>query len=127
MEFTFYGHPNITAKHRTTMEITKDDNVTKEGDCIIGVKADFSPEELRGLTGRQMLIISSGQHEEHIRFLANPAFMDEREIVIRLGSFMSPRTLGTDADKAAHDLRMRELFKAPKTKFNARIIPCEGN
>lgn len=42
MEFTvrFMGHRNITAKHRTTLEITKDEEITRKADCIIGVRAD---------------------------------------------------------------------------------------
>ncbi|HIP58595.1 MAG TPA: DUF371 domain-containing protein, partial [Archaeoglobus profundus] len=33
---TAWGHPNITAKHRTTLEITKDEELSIRGDCIIG-------------------------------------------------------------------------------------------
>ncbi len=39
--FTAQGHPNILATHKTTLEITKDTEVTGEGGCIIAVKADF--------------------------------------------------------------------------------------
>ncbi len=34
-----WGHENILSTHRTTIEITKDKNLTKKGDCIIGVNA----------------------------------------------------------------------------------------
>jgi len=47
--FTCYGHENITAKHKTTLEFTKDKDLGLEGDCIVGVKADFSLKSLKKL------------------------------------------------------------------------------
>ena len=40
-KFKAYGHPNITAKHKTTLEFTKDKELSLRGDCIVGVKSDF--------------------------------------------------------------------------------------
>ena len=34
-----WGHENIMCTHRTTIEITRDKNMSKRGDCIIGVNA----------------------------------------------------------------------------------------
>ncbi len=45
--FTCYGHENITCKHKTTLEFTKDNDLSLKGDCIAGVKADFSLVQLR--------------------------------------------------------------------------------
>jgi hypothetical protein len=44
-----FGHPNILAIHPTTLMITKDTQVSKNGDCIVAVAAnkslaDFSTE-----------------------------------------------------------------------------------
>ena len=47
MKFTAYGHPNITARHKTTLEFTKDKELSLRGDCIVGVKADFSLSEIK--------------------------------------------------------------------------------
>ncbi|MEM2324735.1 MAG: DUF371 domain-containing protein, partial [Archaeoglobaceae archaeon] len=41
-EILAFGHSNITAKHRTTFEITKDQEISKRADCVIGVKASKS-------------------------------------------------------------------------------------
>ena len=51
MEYSFncYGHENITARHKTTLEFTKDRDLSLKGDCIIGVKADFSLPQLKNL------------------------------------------------------------------------------
>lgn len=45
--FTCYGHENITCKHKTTLEFAKDNDLSLKGDCIVGVKADFSLVQLK--------------------------------------------------------------------------------
>ncbi len=40
--FTAWGHENITANHKRTLEFTKDNELSLEGDCILGVSANFS-------------------------------------------------------------------------------------
>ncbi|MFH1133580.1 MAG: DUF371 domain-containing protein [Nanoarchaeota archaeon] len=122
-EFCFRGHPTITAKHKTTLEITKDSSVTAKGDCIVGVSADFDSAKLRGLTGKHVLEIRSGQQSAAVVFEANPHFNDAHEIVIRRSTFLSPRTLGTMADKAACDLPLR--FNDPSETFDVVIRPHE--
>src|SRR5271155_5070525 len=36
----FFGHPMVRCAHRTTIEVTRDEHLTIDGDCIIGVRAD---------------------------------------------------------------------------------------
>ena len=38
----FLGHKNILSLHEKTIEITKDSELTTNGDCIVGVGADIS-------------------------------------------------------------------------------------
>ena len=45
--FSCYGHENITARHKTTLEFTKDDEMRLEGDCIVGIGADFELASLK--------------------------------------------------------------------------------
>ena len=47
--FTCYGHENITAKHKTTLEFTKDKDLSLKGDCIVGVNADFDINKIKEL------------------------------------------------------------------------------
>ena len=37
---TAFGHKNVRATHRTTLEITKDEELSVRGDCIVAVAAD---------------------------------------------------------------------------------------
>jgi len=40
------GHPNILGTHLTTFEITREDHLTYNGNCIIGVSADKGCNDL---------------------------------------------------------------------------------
>ena len=121
MHFFIYGHPNISAKHKTTLEFTKDKEVSKKGDCIVGVKASFSFSKIKKLLNKKRIKIIIGK--EKIIADVNPDFNDKKEIVIRKSDFKSKRTLGINANKAAVDLS-RKLVKRlqdPKEKIKVKI------
>jgi len=40
IEIPFKGHKNILSLHKKTIEITKESELTINGDCIIGTSAD---------------------------------------------------------------------------------------
>lgn len=127
--FTAKGHPNILATHKTTLEITKDTEMTEKGDCIVAVAAGFSLERLREIIGRcqngkiKLTIEAAGINEE-ITAVANKDFSSGREIVFRKGSFLSGRTLGTRADKAAAQLG-RELVERLRSSSTAVSVTVE--
>lgn len=106
--FTAWGHENITAKHKRTLEFTKDNELNIEGDCILGVSSNFSIYDLRELInegGKLKMIITAGDISDEVVFDANKDFNDEKEIVVRIGDFSSERTLGVKADKACSGLK----------------------
>lgn len=43
------GHPNISGRHPTTFEVTKEDHLSSCGDCIIGIEADKGAADLSPL------------------------------------------------------------------------------
>ena len=119
--FSASGHPCISACHATTLEFTTSADVTPQGDCIIGVSARPGFRRLFGLRGRQVLILTVGGLEERVRFEANPGYSDAHEMVIRKSGFLSPRTLGTHADKSALDLCFRGRLRDPQCTILARV------
>ena len=133
MKYTFkaQGHPNILATHRTTLEITKDSELTKKGDCIIAVGADFSLQLIKELVGSCQngdkigLIIEAAGMKENIVAVVNKKFSSDKEIVLRKGSFTSERTLGISADKAAAGLD-RELVEKLKSTDCAVSVTIEA-
>lgn len=128
------GHRNITAKHRTTLEFTKDREVTKRGDCIVAVKAskglkDFSEEFKKKAKNSKAIIkcvIKCQDLEEIItgRGHENLSFEHPNDIVIRKSDFICPRTLMIRADKAAKDLdrRLIDMLKNEKQEVLIKIF-----
>lgn len=125
MEYSFncYGHENITARHKTTLEFTKDRDLSLKGDCIMGVKADFSLPQLKNfiksIDNNKITIIIETMNNinknnnkiiEKINAEINPGFNSDKDIVIRKSDFRDERTLAVKADKAAYELS-RELIK----------------
>lgn len=121
--FKAFGHPNILATHKTTLELTEEKNLSVKGDCIIGVKAEL-PDLTQFLSLKKAWMkIKVQDYEEIISFEPNPSYKKGRELVIRLGQHRSERTFGTDADKAAKHLnrRMIELIKNPEQEIQVEI------
>ena len=124
--FTAWGHENITGKHKRTLEFTKESELSLGGDCILGVNANFSIYDLKELIqeGTKLkMVITAGDVSDEIIFEGNPAFDDDKEIVVRMGEFSSDRTLGLRADKACSDLKKEliERLNNPDQKIDVLI------
>ena len=124
-EFSAHCHSNITARHKTTLEFTKDSELSEKGDCIIGIKADFELEELKRFMNFDRIRIKITATEltgltEEITAVPNPDFSSNYELVIRKTDFTSKRTFAVKADKAAADMN-REFADALKSNGRIRI------
>lgn len=112
-EIIAFGHPNITATHTTTLEITKDSELGKEGSCIIGVKANKAcsnlSEDFRNALkeARKLEItLEAGGVEEKIVAYGSPALKlsHTEDIVVRTSDFIDERTLAILSDKSANEI-----------------------
>lgn len=132
MRITAYGHPNVLATHPTTIEVTTESFLTKRGNCIIGIKASHSVADLRNfllpLKGSNIDIIFSVQDvTETVTGFIHPdlSLTNTTSMVLRKSSFICPRTLVVNANKASKDLN-RDLVKNmrnPTQKMVIHIIP----
>ena len=125
--FEIYGHKNVLSAHRKTIEFTKDADLTKNGDCIVGVRSDFSPEELKkflDLKGIKITIIANSA-KDLITATPNKNFDSDREMVVRMGGFDSKRTFAMRADKAASSLN-RDLVAALRMGVKATVTVSEA-
>lgn len=114
------GHHNVSARHKTTFEITKENFLTPQGDCIIAISADrgmtdFSSEFRIALKNDNAILeikMSCGGIEENITAHGHPdlSFANHEEMVVRKSSYTCERTLAVRADKASCDLR-RDFVK----------------
>ena len=123
-KFHAYGHENIKATHKTTLEFTKDDELSKKGDCIIGIKANFDLEKIKDFIKKSKyrdIIITIETPDKKIKEVIsaelNPHFSHDKELVIRKTDFLSDRTLAIRANKAAFELN-KELINYLKEKRN---------
>jgi hypothetical protein len=129
-----YGHRNIQATHESTLEITKESELSKKGDCIIAVSAnkaiaDLNPKFrgiLRNENAKITMLIEAGGIVEAVNafgsrrlVLAHPT-----DIVVRKSSYVCSRTLAINADKAAWDLsrKLVERLRDPKQKVKITLI-----
>lgn len=130
--FNCYGHENITARHKTTLEFTKDAEMRLEGDCIVGVNADFSLSQLKkfikSLKGNNTVTITietlneGNKIIEKINAEINPNFNSDREMVIRKTDFISERTFAIKANKAAFELNRDLMGFLKENSSELRII-----
>ena len=128
MRMTAYGHPNIQGTHSTTIEVTTEDNLSKRGDCIIGVRASHSLSDIRDLLfplkGSHVRVVFTVDTERDVvTGFIHPSlkFSDTKALIIRKSSFLCPRTLLIQADKAAMDLN-RLLIEKMKTPHQEMVI-----
>lgn len=127
IRFTCSGHKNILGSHSRTLEFTKDSWLTPDGNCIIGINADFDRAGLKNLLayGSMRIYLSAEGISDTITADVNPDFDIDDEIVVRLGEFRSQRTLGVNSDKASThvDRRLIEKMKNPEQRM---IVEIEG-
>lgn len=128
--FIVKGHPNVTSKHKTTLEFTKDIEIGLAADCIVGVASgvglkDLPPEMLRSMRDRNTRItvrLETENSEDEIHGYGHEdlALDHPTDMVIRKSEFKCGRTLMIMADKAACDLKtdmVRDLADSKQLKI----------
>lgn len=117
---TAHGHENVLSTNKTTLEITREEHLTKRGDCIIAVRADKAATDLN-LKFRQAaqnehaqitMIVEADGEVEIINAWGSPklSFTHPTDLVVRKSDHTCGRTMAIRADKAAKDLS-RNLIK----------------
>lgn len=130
---TAHGHKNIQATHETTLEITKDHELSRRGTCIIAVSADKSMadlnHELKAATqadnSRITILIQAGNASDIVHAYGSSKLVltHPTDMVIRKSNFFCERTLAVRADKAACDLsrELAEKLKDPRQKVKVTL------
>lgn len=112
--FQARGHRLIKASHKTTLELTKDHNLTEKGDCIVGVSSSHGLNDLPIGIKKKIQLSSSlvvlklkiGEGKVKITGQGDPnlTLTHLTDIVIRKSSFTCPRTLFINSSHGATDL-----------------------
>ena len=132
------GHENILSTHRTTIEITKDKNLTKRGDCIIGINASKAcndlTEELKILikNGTKFkIILKADEMQDYFYGYGNRnlRLLDKNDMVFRKSDFICDRTVLINCSKSSVEIN-RDLTKTlrnPNSKLSIIIESTELN
>ena len=108
------GHPLVRGNHPTTFEVTREDHLTKYGNCIIGIAADKGCKDLSPSFKR---IISHDDAVLFTRLSCNGVTIEVKskgsslftldhptDMVWRRSSFVCGRTIGIISDHVAATL-----------------------
>lgn len=130
-KYSFYsfGHPSILGTHKNSLELNKDSTLTAEGNCIIGIRSDFSFSDLKAFLGYKKLAVELrvGNLKDTLFCVPNPSFNSNNELIIRTGDFKSERTFGILSTKSSFSLN-RELVSRladDSVKILVTIFPVE--
>lgn len=127
-EIEFFGHENIRSKHKKTIEITKDSNLTTKGDCIVGVRATAScydipkniKQKLKNTNSNVRFTLRVNDQEFIVEGKGHKdlTLTHQEDIVLRKSDFVCPRTMAIKCDKASDELPrgMIKLLQDPNTK-----------
>ena len=129
--FYAWGHHNVKAMHRTTLEITREEHLTLRGDCIIAVNSEKSVSDLvpevkqaiRHEGAKVMLMLRLLDVEEVISGHGSEKLLltSPLSIVCRKSDYICPRTLMIRCDKAAIDVN-RELVEYLRRGLRLQVI-----
>jgi hypothetical protein len=124
---------NVRATHHSTLEFTKENNLSRTGDCIIAVAADKGPSDLsdefkaslRRPNAKLTITIEANGITEQISAHGSPNLIltHPSEMVVRTSTHVDSRTLAIGADKAAHDLsgQLVERLRNPNQKIKITL------
>ena len=128
-----YGHENIRATHKTTLEITKESTLTKRGDCVIAVGAtkgakDLSSEFKEAMKRQDAQItitVEASEIREVVKARGSPQllFTHPTDMVVRKSNYICGRTIAIKANKAARDIsrKLVEKIRTPDQKIKITL------
>ena len=135
-EIEFFGHENVRSLHQKTIEITKEQNLTPSGDCIIGVNASYGcndipdevKEKIRDPTSKIKFSILVNEHVFEIFGNGHKELelSHDEDIVIRKSDFICPRTLAIQCDQASDSIP-RQIVKLLQNPDQRGIFRIEIN
>jgi hypothetical protein len=132
-----YGHKNIQAVHPTTIMITKDENLSQTGDCIVVIAANKTletltskfRESLRKSNSKLTVVFEADSLKEQITAFGSPKLIlsHPTDMVIRKSDYICNRTLAIHADKSSSDLSRVFVEKLKDQKQEIKVtLTVEG-
>jgi 16S rRNA (cytidine1402-2'-O)-methyltransferase len=123
VSFVCRGHPNISATHDKTVELTRDVDISRRATCVVGVASTHDDRALLDLRGQVQVTLEC--EDAHDTFLAtiSPFFLGDASLVFRKGVGLRGRTIAYEASKTAAniDRALVARLAAPETELRVTI------
>ena len=126
------GHKNILSLHKKTVEITKDSQLTVNGDCIVGVNSNLACQDLpekfkKNIQNSDTEIVSTILADEYSLSLngkgsENLTLKPPNDIVLRKSAFTCSRTIAIKCDKASDDIPRKMVKKLQNPKTSGKLV-----
>ena len=124
-----WGHENILCTHNSTLEITKDKNMSKKGDCIIGVNASKACNDLSTNLktlindGKKFkVILKVDDIQDYFYGFGNNKLrlLDKNDMVFRKSNFICDRTVLIYCSKSSAEIDsdLTRTLRNPKVKLS---------
>ncbi|MHA1916797.1 MAG: DUF371 domain-containing protein [Candidatus Ranarchaeia archaeon] len=133
-DFSAWGHENITSSHTSTIEFTSSTQLSKRGDCIIGIKStkssftlnDEIKQAMRNNDSKIVLTIEVNKEKEIIEGRGSKDFLltNEHDMVCRTSNYIDDRTIMINANKSSRMINRKfvDLLKNPNTFIQLSLI-----
>ena len=125
------GHPFIQCTHNTTIELTKDDYLTKEGTCILGIKAskacyDLNPGLKKKIKNGEKIYVVIKVDDIVDSFYgygsSNLTLLSKKDLVFRKSNFICDRTILINCTKSSRELNRNITNKLTNSKKKISIL-----
>ncbi len=128
---TAKGHPLVQCSHTTTIELTKDAYLTKNGTCILGIEASKACYDLNPLLKKKItdgekitVIIKTGEIIDSFYGFGhrNLTLLNKKDIVFRKSNYLCDRTILIKCSKSSSELNRNTIKKIISSKEQFSII-----
>ena len=128
LEIPFTGHKHVLSLHEKTLEITKDNDLSPKGDCIVGVNSDIScidlpekmKEKIQNPETKIKFTLKVGKFSFKVQGHGSEKLTLKHvsDIVLRKSAYTCSRTIAINCDKASSDIPrdLVSLLHNPQTK-----------
>jgi hypothetical protein len=125
------GHENVLSTHKTTFEVTKEERLSKRGDCIVAVSSAMGavdlPAEFKKAASTDNSKITIIIEADDLKETANAygssklQFTHPTDLVVRKSEYTCGRTLAIKADKASVDFSRELVEKLKNQKQTVKV------
>ena len=86
VSFVCRGHPNVTATHDKTLELTRDADISRRATCVLGVASTHDDRALLALRGPVEVTLECDGASDAFTATMSPFFLGDSSLVFRRGA-----------------------------------------